>query len=345
MKDILILCNTVYQIIVATWIVECYYKNDNIDIIISDHMNEGKKISENIKNTDKFRKVYYSETLEYARWKGKYHSRIYPKWYRIRRLCPLGRKYDEILIANLDAFSQLIYPYAIKDGGKLYLYEDGTATYSKVVEKYYNSCKSSHRQNIYGNVKGIYLFTPNHMCWKPDFDKIKIPYISRKNKKYIEFLNKIFDYANMRDVYDKKYIFMEESYAADGIKIDDVELVKNIANIVGKENIMVKIHPRNRENRFYNIGFKTNINTSIPWELIILNNDFSDKVLITIASSSVLNPIILFGEKAKVRIMYKCLNNKPNILKGDLWECICNRMKYCGDNLKICRNINDVVEK
>ena len=70
-----------------------------------------------------------------------------------------------------------------------------------------------------------------------------------------------------------------------------------------KNNIFVKIHPRNRVNRFRELGYKTNIDTSVPWEIIAMNIDISNKVLITIASGSALTSLVNMSTKPKRIIM------------------------------------------
>lgn len=75
---------------------------------------------------------------------------------------------------------------------------------------------------------------------------------------------------------------------------------------------MVKIHPRNPVNRFEKLGYKTNHNTAIPWEVIVMNtDDISDKVLITVASSCILNPIIVFGKEVHAFSLYDCIDHIP----------------------------------
>lgn len=46
---------------------------------------------------------------------------------------------------------------------------------------------------------------------------------------------------------------MEEAFLDDKVPSNDLELFLETAKIVGKENIVVKLHPRNKENRFEKI--------------------------------------------------------------------------------------------
>ena len=44
-------------------------------------------------------------------------------------------------------------------------------------------------------------------------------------------------------------VVFEESHSFEGFEVPDVEIVDKVANKVGRNNIMIKIHPRNPYNR------------------------------------------------------------------------------------------------
>ena len=123
----------------------------------------------------------------------------------------------------------------------------------------------------------------------------------------------------MKDDYNVLFIFFEESYEGDGVDIDDLEVLENVTSEINKKDILVKRHPRNTVNRFEKLGYKTNINTTIPWELIILNNNFTNTLFLTIGSSAATNPYFIFGITAKVVFLCDCLREKKN-LRTDILE-------------------------
>ena len=59
----LFVCNSVYQVLVAMWIKYIYHQREVSDLIISDHMNGAKTLTENIKKTGIFDQVYYVESV------------------------------------------------------------------------------------------------------------------------------------------------------------------------------------------------------------------------------------------------------------------------------------------
>ena len=133
----------------------------------------------------------------------------------------------------------------------------------------------------------------------------QIESISDNKAEITKTLNAIFNYNSIHDKYDEKVIFFEESYVADGIIVNDIELVECLAKIYGKENIIVKIHPRNPENRFKKLGYKTNVDTNIPWEVIALNIDLDTKILVSMTSTAVVSSFLLFHSNAKMIMEYK----------------------------------------
>lgn len=356
----LIVCNTVYQVFVATWLKISNMKNDYVDIIISDHMNGSDLIASNIKKIMLFNNVYHVSTKKLCNIGLNRSSRyvsIVNATKILNRYVKIKEKYDTVFIANIDYFSKLLFHTLVNDffspnynkDIKLFLFEDGTSTYSKLFEKYYRTARLPLKRKfpfykprtILGNVSGIFVFDPTAFMWNPETAIEKIPKIDITNHRFKEAVNTIFDYQNMTDVYDTKYVFMEESFYAESEYMEDVELVEKISQKVGKENIMVKIHPRNHINRFEKLGYKTNRNTAIPWEVILLNNDFMDKVIFSVASQSILTPVFLFGQNIKSYILYNCLNNQPKILTGDLWDCSRERfIKY--DNIKMIKTIEEL---
>jgi hypothetical protein len=146
------------------------------------------------------------------------------------------------------------------------------------------------------------------MEWIPNAALKKISPI---NNQLVTELGIVFGVNDCVDVYDKKYIFFEDGYI-DWDEGEDIRIVQELASVVGKENIMVRIHPRNPRNRFAELGYKTNQDTSIPWEILAMNIDIQDKVLITMYSQSVLTPDILLGKKAKSLILCKLEKNFEN---------------------------------
>lgn len=317
---LLFLCNTPYQVLVASCICRNCFSDSMADIIISDHMTGYEQIAKQIQGLGMlFERVYALETKHYY----EFWNSISGMKKRLYLLCSkkiestikINENYDLYFCANADPFSILLFSYLKTYNNKKIQacwYEDGLGTYSfdkKYFESNTNKVKVALKR-ICGmkilteHISKFYLFQPECMDWQPDAQLKKIPIIDREDKKFIYFLNKIFGYDKNEDTYNKSMIFFEDGYG-DWEESTDIELVNLFRQYIPKEQIMVKIHPRNTKNRFKEQGYLTNKNTGIPWEVIALNNKFDNTVLVTMYSQSVIMPYVLFGESVRAVILAK----------------------------------------
>ena len=364
------LCNTVFQVLVAMWINHTYFKGDErSDIIISDHMNGARDITDRMQQYGEFKNAYFVESLDAARNRipENHFSFMKKEWnpYRyIKRTFDLNVDYDHIFVSNLDPFTKRYFSAVAKNNPNVnvHIFEDGLSTYSKLFETWFrNSGRPDYdllrgvlydyvyrKKYIKDYVKDIWLLTPEFLQWDPGVPVKTVEKINPKDEVYLDICNKVFGYYDSKDVYDKKYIFMEESFFADGKEIPDVELLNQIAEQVGKENIMVKIHPRNPVNRFEKLGFKTNLDTGIPWELICMNMvDLNQKVLLTVSSNSILNPIMIFGIPVRAYSLYRIINRlngcmTENSFLSPVWDLVRLGYEKYRPFITICDSINDI---
>ena len=355
MKHILFIGNTPYQILVATWIKYHYYKDDKADLLVHDRLRGYERVKENVEKLDVFENVIVQPNHYKKNKFGKF-VRIF-KEYRFATSFFKNKKYDEMYFANFGFSSQRIYDTLSrgKKRCKLNYFEDGILSYSSKVEYFYQRLKDNGllkgnhetfliKNHIYGAIDKFCVFTPELLEWNPKAKEIfRIDTIDKSDDEFKGIINTIFDYDRLEDIYDKKYIFFEESYFQDTGYMEDVKLIDELAETVGKENLMIKIHPRNQTNRFKKRGYKTNENTVIPWEVLALNLDLDDKVLLTIASSSIINPVAMFGCQAKSYSLINCLTEKPHQLNSDYSKTVISFFKHF-NNVTMCNNVKEITE-
>lgn len=354
MKRILFIGNTPYQILLSTWIKYHYYPGDKADIIIHDRLRGYERVKANIEKLDVFERVIVQPN-HYKKTKLGKVKRIL-KEYKFARDTFKNQHYDEMYFANFDFSSQRIYDFLKRTNHNLLLnyFEDGIVSYSTKVEYFFNRLKKqpltkvNHesfkiKYHLCDGLNRYCLFTPELLEWKPAAEQIfKIDSIDRSDDVFKTIINTIFDYDSLEDRYDKKYIFFEESYFQDTCYMEDVELIEELAEIVGKNNLMIKIHPRNQINRFQDLGYQTNKNTVIPWEVLALNLDLDNIVLLTIASSSITNPTAMFGCNTKAYSLMNCLNEKPQQLNSDYSKTVLSFFNHF-DNVILCNNVKEIV--
>lgn len=321
MKNNLFLCKTPYQIMVAIQLVLTEFKEDNNDIFVGDTIANSNSIIRNLIETKVFRRVepflskgFYSKFSKIDCLKIALKDVLHLK----NSIIPIRESYDRLFLCNLSLEETILYRCASCKNRllKVFLFEDGFATYTKMYGaffddlQYFKTTKNIIRTfykrinyKAFAKLSGIYLFTPQLMDWASIIELRQISKIDPHDKSTVNVFNKAFGAEKLSDKYAEKCIFFEESYFADGISVKDEEILDKISSIIGKDNLFVKIHPRNPINRFKKKGYKTNENTTVPWEIIALNIDIAEKILLTIASGSALTSLVNLSTRPKKIIM------------------------------------------
>ena len=333
--SLLIVCNTPFQIIVACHVLQTYYANADVDLYISSGIGGYAQLVENARQTGMFREVQANPIHKtFCKGKGLVAkcSYVFRRTSEIIKTLLLARSvskrhYDVLLFSNISVFTKRLTTLLLRHNPtcKIELFEEGTISYTRqFVEG--DAPTTPYRRFVdkYGIVdrlSALYVFNSMFLSWGPKNGTIvTLPKLTNLSKDFLTQLNTIFGYESCVDKYDKKLIFFEESHAMEGYEVPDIQMLEQIAQKIGRDNIMVKIHPRNPKNRFAQLGYKTNVNTSIPWELIILNQAMDDKILVTISSGSVIYPFLYFGIKTKSYSLLNCLSERPGLMKGDNGE-------------------------
>ena len=314
-KKIVFHCCTVYQLIVAIQVKCVFYTSNWSELIISKSTPNSNIIANKLVGFFDSVVVADNETLDWN----------VPKmmsWHYIKKKLPQllenskirgADTVDEYLFAGLGGFSNAIGQWLIHEHGckSVAMFEEGASSYSKIYEHavcmrrenpsavkklYYKYFP--HVLSVYNK---FYFFDPKLCLWNTRSKMIEIPSLIETKNIINPILNKVFSVKECKDSYDTKIIFFEESYYNDGIITGDIELVEEIAEVYGKNNIMVKVHPRNKENRFEELGYMTNKDFTIPWEAIALNiEDLGKKVLVTMTSTALISTYLCIKSNAKL---------------------------------------------
>lgn len=327
---ILFVCNTLYQIIVASCIRKMFPKHV-AEIILSDHSTANRDICRRFQETGLiFDKTYYVKTKYLYDYDGSMSKRKRIRTLQdkdsVLEMVELDEKYDMFFCANAEPFTERIVNYVKRRNPNAIInwFEDGISAYD--YDKCYFPSKLLITKwkikriltgiiNLTSIIDNFYVFEPNKMEWKPN---AKLKRIDALSQELISELNVIFNFRDCIDKYEEKYIFFEDG-ASEWNDNTNLELLEIVASIVGKENIIVKIHPRNPVNKFESKGFKTNKDMSIPWEIITSNIDIENKILITMYSQSVITPDILLGKNGKALVLGK-LNKKFNNIDHTVFD-------------------------
>lgn len=320
---VLFICNTPYQLFNALRLKMTKFIDVEADIIISDHSTVNM-FEENIIKESIFNNVYSIKSLALSR--GFFHFENSKKrdalnkpYSFIKDILNINYlKYDNIFFANIEGYIQLIYRYIINEKKKktiFSLYEDGWSSYTNDFSNYAISdfeklyIENKEGKLLQKNIDEKWVYDIRLLCHPSPFGNFNIPKIDLKDKKYKELVNRIFNYSKSCLI-NENHLFLEEAFSQDGYKNNDLEIVKNILDYIPKNDFIVKRHPRLKKNRFEKNSIKTNSDQKIPFEVYILNQDFSKKLIYTITSSAVLTPSIVFDKTIKVMYLKKLLKGK-----------------------------------
>ena len=99
-------------------------------------------------------------------------------------------------------------------------------------------------------------------------------------------LDFLFDYRPLRDPAD--VLFLEQSFRAENIPGNDVELMERCRAAAGPGRFLVKPHPRNPQNVALERGLSRPWHGDAPWELYLLHGDLEGKTVVTVCSNGAL---------------------------------------------------------
>lgn len=331
MESIIFYVNTFYQLIVAMKIAFDNAETHTSDIIFTDVSTNYEEVLVRLRACNIFRHVYFLPIRKHIKG-GKLHK----AHLLVKAIAtPLGLRkhfidinfesYSKFYYYNEDIFSVSVCLEAI--------YKDNTIQFNKFEDGYSSYIIKNLRSGIIPQIDNVYkmrgmdlvkrmsarywYFYPNLIAYKKPENVCSISGIS-KDSALKEIYNFIFDYSEEKNEYrDKKYIIFEESFSEDTDKVNDFDLIMRVVKYLGDNSMIVKRHPRNKKDRFSAVGVETNKITSMPWEIIELNNDFTNTVFLTISSSSVINSQLFFRDDVKTILLYNLLHQRPNLVNDE----------------------------
>lgn len=332
---ILFYCNTYMQIINAVQIRIKLRKESEADIIISDHSNHAQTVCERIRETELFDRVLFLQSKQIT-----YEKKSRPQ--KLKELifmclgCKKGHRsllwdnipdYDEIYFFNFDFFIQLLYS-TLKDRGSeisVYRFEEGIACYGSMGHDRLNSFYVSKQMKMFeqyrilkkksvlsNNVSADVVYFPEiyKKFVSSDFNILPIPTLSVHDKEFIDTLNYIFDYKPEDNIFSQRYIYLGTCLDSDGFVINEHELVYKLVDLVGKDNLIVKPHPRDASTAYISAGLNIYKSASVPWELVLLNSDFSDRVFVSSLSGSMVTAPAIIGKNYESYYLYPIIKDK-----------------------------------
>ena len=321
---ILYICATYMQLITAIQMKLTIAADKEADIVMTDVSVNAQTVAKQVESCGLFSRVLFLPVRHLEK-----QSNIADLWDVIeltfglngtyKKLLWADIAYDEIFYFNPDPWLYALYDESRKNGGASHIFRFEEGVFScKMLSTFLCSGRAMaihrlrrllHKVSFFDKREGFFCFYPE-LLTPTDLPSYRIPLLSRENKELILILNQVFSYDQTLDKYPQKFIFFGSSSDIDGRPVGETELVLRIADMVGKENLLVKMHPRDRRDVYEKYGIAVSRNSAIPWEVIQLNNDFADHVFLTVSSGSVVNASAMLGDMIPTYFLYPMVKGK-----------------------------------
>ena len=301
---LLFLAESDYQLITALNIKFHYYKNYQADIILCGPDSFKRKENRLLK-TGLFTDVILSDYVEAKDNKILLKMQVKERMHypnRYEKLVKLNKEYSDYFMPRPhSAYQKMLYYSMIKakKNVKVHVFEDGPNSYTDnidwALDLNMNHSLYPESKRIRNNIMNFFIYKPELYCGNSELTQILIPEISNEDTEFHNVLHMVYGECAS---YTEKYVFLNENFAEEGQLSDEIMLLEEISKIVGKDNILIKLHPESKE-----IGKLLRLNKfhifedqSYPFELCAKNKGTEDKVLLSVSSRTLMEPYILCGK-------------------------------------------------
>lgn len=298
------------------------FKDQPADVVFEDVF-EFPEIQSRVKASGVFENVYIFCTKQQ---KQAYRAMGPSERHQVEKKPSLLFSFPEFtheytdLCVNNDSSSSKFFYYGLVNRGmspKVHFVSEGTATYALDFENT-RTDKMSH--DFYGeksftkNISNTYIYRPEMYTGGSKLvHPVALPSYEDLDVEVRNTLDFIFGQAQH---FQEKVIFFEGAFWGDGMLTNEMRLFLEIAHHVGKENIIVKRHPRNPVDRFTPLGFRVMPDQSIPWEIMIKDIDLSKKLLISVASFTCYSAQEMYRRTSYSLLLYNLLQGKVYFLEN-----------------------------
>ncbi len=217
----------------------------------------------------------------------------------------LEPSYAQVFYPNFDWLCRLLACRYYRDPCPFYWMEDGFSSYVIDFLRPDRAAVNRHPEGgrLGEKTEAALLYEPGLAMRGDRLKNLPLPKLSRRDGELREALNFVFSYRPPRDL--PPFLFLEQSFRAEGISGNDLELMEECQRAVGAENFGVKPHPRNGENRPLALGLTPKLDLAAPWELFLLNEPPGRQVVLTVCSNAALSARLCLGLDESTVLLYK----------------------------------------
>lgn len=228
------------------------------------------------------------------------------------------------LYTNQDSYLAKAVYYCLVERGMrpvVHFVDEGTASYAIDMNGTRNDwLPHAHYGDgcIDKNLGQLWLYLPElYSGGMKNLELKKLPYSANDNQELRDLFVNI--YGKIPS-FSQRVVYFEGTFMGDGMLTNEMNLVLKIAELVGKENMIIKRHPRNPIDRFSPMGFAVMDGISVPWEIMLMNTDVSNKILISVASFTCLSPMEMYNKPMKAILLESLLLGRVYFLQSQGYQ-------------------------
>ena len=342
----LIICTTYSQLILAVQLKLTLFKEDLVDLWLSDTSKGAEFVYKNLKDIHLFQKVSYVKYQDFLYNQGvvKNLVDIVRFNFGLIREYPL---YDEIIFYNLTLkiYEIADYYHKIDYNTKWSRFEEGIFSYNTDIAKSNRVAitrmlrKFTNRPDVFILISRFYCVFPSLKDTHKEWEFVAIPDFSVTISSLRDYLNHIFNYYPEKL---NRYIYFASSSDIDKTPYGETNFVLKLADYVGKDNLLVKMHPRDNRSVYADYGIKVMENSYIPWEVIQMNIESSECTFLTVNSGSFISITAMLNKPVCGYFLYnsiKCFSATFTTRKNEIHNMLTKL-----HNIGVCKGIVDDIK-
>ena len=226
---------------------------------------------------------------------------------KLKKTLPnINGKYDEIVVFYPDSPSRLVVTFLSKKNTKIIFGEDGTYTYECF-------CRT---ESILKRIAFLIFFRGDlkEKCKEVNVYRPEFVNLGKKNIRIekifpqLEKIKKIFEEISIYGMdniqkLDKNIIMFDQNLEYDDVIAKQILIAEEINYKFKPEKFVVKLHPGTKVNH-YSQSIRQ-YKSKIPFELLMPSINIENKILISIFSTTCMNPKLLLDVEPVVIFTYK----------------------------------------
>ena len=342
---------TPYQVLNTINIRTHCFKDSSADLYIMDYATDTSECYNAVKDSGVFQNVYAIKDP----WNKKGRLRFLRSYIvpaqRIMKIISY-KKYNAMFGTRIGMANNFYYTHLIKNNKDMafHYYEEGIGDYILEITPPDTLLVRLSRvigyRNAFERVANLWLYKPEFRKQNLQYDACAIPAIdSETSRLFMDIFNGTQE-AKSYIPENCKVLYFDQAYKEQlDIDFDNIRVLDLIREVVDEKDIYIKLHPGSEKDKYANTGLHLLPPAPLPWEVQLSNVALENILLVSINSTAVITPIIMYNKAVTVILLYKCFPDS-RFINMDKQEAYFNHIKNENGNgkLYIPENTSELIE-